>query len=149
MPPLRTYSDEKAIYSVDMMLAYLNTHKHPMVSIPMSDFEWQLEQNVWGDWSPKDVLEHMTAKKYAENAERIRHADLSYPIIVTSKGVLVDGYHRVAKAYKEGKTTMKAYVFDGNLMKKFILDKDRNFVHVHQEMTVYQILELFYKRFCQ
>jgi hypothetical protein len=94
------------------------------------------------------VLEHMTAKKYAENAQRIRDADLSYPIIVTSKGVLVDGYHRVAKAYKEGKTIMKAHVFDGNLMKKFILDKDRNFVRVHQQMTVYEILELFYKRFC-
>ena len=149
MPPLRTYSDEKAIYSVDMMLAYLNTHKHEIVSVPMSDLEWQLEQNVWGDWSPKDVLEHMTAKKYAENAERIREADLSYPIILTSKGVLVDGYHRVAKAFKEGKSSIKAHVFDGNLMKKFILDKDRNFVRVHQQLQVYEILEVYSKRFCQ
>ena len=147
MPPLRTYADEKAIYSVDMMLAYLNTHKHPVVKMPMSDFEWQLEQKVWGDWSPMDVIQKPGLKKHAENAQRIKDADLSYPVIVTSKGVLVDGYHRVAKAYKQGAKEMKVQMFDAALMRKFILDKDRNFVRVHQRMPVYEILELFAKRF--
>lgn len=150
MPPLRTYSDGKAIYSVDMMLAYLNTQKHPSVKIPMIEFEWQLEQKVWGDWSPIDVLNKMDIKKYSENSIRIREADLSYPVIVTggSKHILVDGYHRVAKAYKQGKTSVDAYIFDTALMKKFILDKDMDFVRVHQKMRVDEILELFAKRFC-
>ena len=104
--PLRTYADEKNIYSVDMMLAYLNTHKYPVVELPMTDFEWQLEQDVWGDWAPEDVLKKPKAKKYAENSERIKKADLSYPVIVTAQGhKLVDGYHRVAKAYSQGKKT--------------------------------------------
>lgn len=148
MPPLRTYSDEKAIYSVDMMLAYLNTYKHPVTTLSIPTIEWQMEQNVWGDWSPRDVLNHMDSKKYAENAKRIRDAELAYPIIVTNKGVIVDGYHRFAKAISKGMTTIEAHVFDGHLMRKFILDNDLNYTRVHKDLTVFDILVLFQKRFC-
>ena len=153
MPNFKTYSDGRAIYSVDMMLAYVNSFEHPVIKIPMSELVPQLEQDVWG-WAPKDVLAKMEAKKYSENAERIREADLSYPIFVTGahtararKHAIIDGYHRVAKASLEGKTEMKAYVFDATLMKKFILNTDMNFVKVHQHMSVYEVLELWQKRF--
>jgi hypothetical protein len=149
MTRLRTYSDGKAIYSVDMMLAYVNTHKHPVVKLPIEPMAWQLEQKVWGDWSPKDVLEKPTLKKHAENAKRIKEADLSYPILVTPKGVIIDGYHRIAKAMQQGQKEIAAQVFDAALMRKFILDKDMNFVRVHEKMTVFEILELFSKRFCK
>ena len=119
----------------------------------MSELVPQLEKDVWGV-APKDVLAKMEAKKYSENAERIREADLSYPIFVTGahtaktrKHAIVDGYHRVAKALLEGKTEMKAYVFDAALMKKFILNTDMNFVKVHQHTSVYEVLELWQKRF--
>lgn len=148
MPPLRSYSDGKAIYSVDMMLAYLNTHSHPVVKIPMSHFDWQLEQKVWGEWAPSDVLGRMDTKRWAENAERIRKADLSYPVIVTGRHVLVDGYHRVAKAKRQGEEEVSAHVFDAALMKKFIIDKNMDFKRVHQEMGVWELLELYGKRFC-
>jgi hypothetical protein len=149
MPPLHTYSDDKAIYSVDMMLAFLNTHKHPVVKLPMSDFTWQLEQDVWGDWSPADVLKKMDGKKWAINANRIRQADLSYPVIVTgSKHVLVDGYHRVAKAHLRGDTTVKAHVFDAALMKKFIIDKDLVHRRASLTMEIREMIEIYAKRFC-
>ena len=148
MPNFKTYRDDKAIYSVDMMLAYVNTHKHPITKVALKDLEPQLAENVWGDWSPKDVLERPGLKKYAENAERIRKADLSYPILMSSKGVILDGYHRAAKALKEGHDSSKAQICDTLLMKKFIIDKDLNFVRVHQDMSVSNILELYAKRFC-
>lgn len=153
MPGLKTYHDGHAIYSVDMMLAYVNSFEHPVVTIPMEDLLPQLEQDVWG-WSPQTVLAKMDAKKYSENAERIRGADLSYPIFVTGaatkatrKHTIIDGYHRVAKAALEGKPVIKAYIFDAALMKKFILDADMNFVKVHQHTAVHTILELWQKRF--
>lgn len=155
MPGLRTYHDGKNIYSVDMMLAYLNTQGHPTESIPVDTFRAQMEKPVWGDWSPKMVLDKMDTKKYSRNAERIRKADVTYPIIITGKKTaaaeahtIVDGYHRVAKAFLDKNSHIKAYVFDASLMNKFILDKDMNFVKVHQQMDVNEILELWTQRFC-
>jgi hypothetical protein len=148
--PLRTYHDEKAIYSVDMMVAYLATHDHPVVELPVEGFAEQMEQKVWGKWSPADVLRNPKAKRYAEDAERIKKADLKYPVIVTGRGhKLVDGYHRVAKAQQQGSATIRAVVFPASLMKRFVLDTDMNFVKVHQEMTMYQILGIWNRRFCK
>jgi hypothetical protein len=145
---MRTYHDGKNIYSVDMMIAYLNTVGHPVVQLPVEDFGPQLEEKVWGDWSPMTVLAKMDAKRYATNAARIRKADLKYPIIVTGTGTIVDGYHRAAAAILKERTHIDAYVFRPALMNKFILDRDLNFVKVHQHMTVADVLELWTKRFC-
>ena len=148
MPNFKTFSDEKHIYSVDMMMAYVNTHKHPIQKIKIEDNLWQLEQNVWGDYSPADVLKHPERKKYAENIQRIKDADLSYPIFMTSKHQIIDGYHRVLKAVKEKKPGISAYVFDASLMKKFIVKKDLDYPAVHQRMGIHDLLELYAKRFC-
>ena len=145
---MRTYHDGKNIYSVDMMIAYLNVYGHPVVKIPLTELTSQLNKKVWGDWSPMTVVAKMDVKKYAENAERIRKADMSYPIIVTGAHVIVDGYHRAAAALLKGQTHIDAHVFNAALMNKFILDRDLNFVKVHQKMTAADILELWAKRFC-
>jgi hypothetical protein len=70
-------------------------------------------------------------------------------VIVTGKHTIVDGYHRIAKAYLEGKKYVDVYVFDAALMNKFILNKDMDFVKVHQHTSVYEVLELWSKRFCK
>ena len=38
----------------------------------------------------------------------MQQVDLSYPIIQAPDGWIMDGYHRIAKAILEGKTTIKA-----------------------------------------
>ena len=40
---------------------------------------------------------------------RIKNTDSKYPIIIDDRGTVADGYHRIAKAILEGKTTIKAY----------------------------------------
>ena len=40
---------------------------------------------------------------------RVRNTDTKYPIIIDSLGTVADGYHRIAKAILDGKTTIKAY----------------------------------------
>lgn len=93
------------------------------------------------------VVQKIGMKKYQENAERIKAADLSYPIIVTEKHVIIDGYHRLAKAYLEGKKDIKVNVIDDALLRKFLLVKGMDFVKLNS-MAIYDILELWNKRFC-
>ena len=130
-----------------MMFAYLNSNKHPVETLQLEELEPQLKELVWGDWSPMTVLEKMDAKKYSENAERIKKADLSYPIIITGKHRVVDGFHRLAKAKLEGKKTIKVQVFDAALMRKFLIVKGLDFVKLN-EMKIHEVLELYIKRFC-
>ena len=48
--------------------------------------------------------------------DRVRTADLSYPILIHPAGWLMDGYHRVARALMEGRKTLPAVRFtDDNL----------------------------------
>jgi len=155
MPYLKTWHNFKDFYSVDMMFAYVNSHKHPVMKIPIAEFLPQLNEVVWGDggvesgkgWSPMTVINNMNTKKYSEDAKRLREADLSYPVVVTSKHTIIDGYHRIAKAYLEGKKEIHAYVMDPTLMRKFLLVKGMNFMKLNS-LTVFDILELWTKRFC-
>ena len=62
---------------------------------------------------------------------------------------IVDGYHRIAKAYLEKKKYIDVYIFKAELMNKFILNKDMNFVKVHQHTDIHEIIELWTKRFCK
>jgi hypothetical protein len=148
MPAFKTYSDEKHIYSVDMMMAYVNTNKIKVAKMSLQENLWQLDQPVWGDYSSTDVLAHPEKKKYRENIQRIKQADLSFPIFVTSTHQIIDGYHRFLKAVKQNETTIKAYVFDTTLMKKFIVNKELDYPAVHQRLQIHELLELYSKRFC-
>ncbi len=63
------------------------------------DFGQFLERQIaWSDGAPID------ADLSGEHGERIREADLSYPIlirIVDDKMLMVDGYHRMMKAQQD------------------------------------------------
>jgi hypothetical protein len=48
----------------------------------------------------------------AEHARRIRDADLSRPVILASDGRLMDGGHRLAKAYLDGQMEVWAVQFE-------------------------------------
>ncbi|HEX4198781.1 MAG TPA: hypothetical protein VHZ26_15190 [Caulobacteraceae bacterium] len=52
-----------------------------------------------------------TCRAVAEHARRIQDADLAYPIILSADGRLMDGGHRVAKAYLRGDTDIAAVRF--------------------------------------
>ena len=98
MPGINTFWRGKYIYSIDMMFAYVNIFKPPIIKISLEELAPQLELNVWNEWSPLDVLKDMDKTKYASNVKLIHDADLSYPILVDSKYNILDGFHRFAKA---------------------------------------------------
>lgn len=49
-----------------------------------------------------------TLYSFLYHHKRVQKADLSYPVILDSTGYICDGWHRVAKAILEGRTTIKA-----------------------------------------
>lgn len=53
-----------------------------------------------------------TIRNVADHLRRVAEADLSHPIILSRDGRLLDGGHRVAKAYLRGDTDILAVQFD-------------------------------------
>lgn len=80
--------------------------KHlPEKTIPISSIK-EFNQNCWFF-----SLEEATCKSVANHAKRIFEADLSYPIILSAEGILMDGGHRIAKAWINGLYEIKAVQF--------------------------------------
>jgi hypothetical protein len=79
-----------------------------MVTVAIEDLNI-LDAVVWFG-GPKNV--EPTIRRVAERARDIFSADLSYPIIMTASGDVLDGAHRIAKAYLQGERTIAAVVID-------------------------------------
>lgn len=53
-----------------------------------------------------------SAYALAKQMRRVMDVDTSHPIILDEEGFIMDGWHRVARALLDGKTTIKAVRFD-------------------------------------
>jgi hypothetical protein len=49
---------------------------------------------------------------FISHADRVFKADTKYPILISDKGYIMDGWHRVCKAIINGDTHIKAIRFD-------------------------------------
>ncbi len=74
-----------------------------VTEVPLTDIP-ELDTAHWfgADGTP------MTVRVVAEHARLISEADLDYPIILNADGAVMDGMHRVARAYLEGRPTVRA-----------------------------------------
>lgn len=70
-----------------------------------------------------------TCREIYEHAKLIQKADLRYPIILSESGRVMDGMHRVGKAFLQGRDTIKAVQF-----KK---DPDPDYIDVYPEDLPY------------
>lgn len=59
-------------------------------------------------------------RDYADHAKLIMEADIDYPIILCSQGRVMDGMHRVCKAYVLGKISIKAVQFSAYIKPDFV-----------------------------
>ncbi|MBX3277604.1 MAG: hypothetical protein KF868_06325 [Acidobacteria bacterium] len=62
------------------------------------------------DWFGED--ERPTWRAMLEHVRLMEEADLSFPIILSASGDVMDGMHRVAKAALEGRSEIVAVQFD-------------------------------------
>jgi hypothetical protein len=78
----------------------------PVTRIPLATIA-EFERDCWFQGK------HMpTCRAVAEHARRIQDADLSYPVILSADGRLMDGGHRVSKAYLRGDADIAAVRFE-------------------------------------
>ena len=97
--PLRFwYIDELIEQSRDLPVTQVNIHSLG-----------ELDRVAWyGDDLHRGRL---TIRQVADHIKRILKADLACPIILSADGKLMDGFHRVAKAYYLGIGTLPAKRF--------------------------------------
>jgi len=106
----RTYSNVvngKRLIWITKRLWHLS-HGLPVFEYRVADFKG-LDIDCWyghvNTPTIRSVLEHM---------ERIESADLGYPIILSSDGIVMDGVHRICKAMIRGFSTVPAVQFIEN-----------------------------------
>lgn len=149
---IRTFSTTGMAFSVDMMIAYVNIFKPKVHNLDAGVLYKNLYHECWGDpkakikYSPMDMIGDMKNKKYMEDKTRVIKTKTKYPIIVWD-GFVIDGVHRLTKAYLHKKKKIKAYVFSDKLMEKFIISKSKTWYDTDC-VEPYNTIKLFYERFC-
>jgi hypothetical protein len=89
--------------------------------INIDELLWQFDYPIWAtkppdeifNLSPNEVLKN--PKKYQQHWSRINKSDLSFPIhTIWNKNYLVilDGYHRLAKAFLSEQKTISAFMLE-------------------------------------
>jgi len=139
------FSDDKYKYSTALMFAYINIYKPKKTKLNLNDLRFNLEYNCWeNNVKPIDVCKcENKNKKYKNEIKRIKEADIKYPIIIDSNYNILDGMHRYVKHIFENKKTINVYIFDKNLMKKFVIAKHNEEI----KLEINDFIELFNKRF--
>ncbi len=105
-----TYSiskeERRYIWSVKRLWELTQTF--PTFKYQVSSFD-MFEKDIWfcGYKKPtiKSVLNHM---------ERIKQADLRFPIIISEEGLVMDGVHRILRAHIDGLEWVNAVQFIKN-----------------------------------
>ena len=134
----------KKVYSVDLMLAYINIVKPHIYKIKLNKLNYDMDNKCWDDrkTSVNDVLKN--PKKYKYDYDNINNADLKYPIIINNKGLIYDGVHRYSKSKLLNKKIIKVYIFDDKLLNKFIINKTGN---CNINIKIHEYIEMFMKQF--
>jgi hypothetical protein len=90
-------------WDVDRLIRLSSTL--PRRRVPLSRIRELAEPWFGYDESP-------TWRAMVEHIKLIDAADLSFPIILSARGSVMDGMHRVAKAAREGRQEIEAVQFD-------------------------------------
>ena len=147
-------SNGKKIYSIDMMIAYIDIFSPKYETVNMSEMESYLNAKIWYDsekkiyYSPKDVLNHPkkdTDKFLQHHMTRITNSNLKFPISIY-KDEIIDGYHRLTKSYILNKKTIKVFIFDDKIMNKFVVNAKKDYDYVNN-LRLYEYIKLFIKNF--
>ena len=94
--------DEKRLWRLSQDL--------PVKAVPVESIS-TFDDNCW---FPPDAGAKPSCKAVAEHAKRIYEADLAHPVILSAGGKLMDGMHRVAKAWILGMKEVRAVQFSAD-----------------------------------
>lgn len=84
----------------------------PVIEVPLDQIA-ELDEPYWFEQAP-------TCRQIAEHIRLCDEADLSYPIILSASGRVMDGMHRVVKALSENRRYIKAVKLQADLPPDYI-----------------------------
>ena len=116
---------ERGLLAWDIDRLIKLTADFPRCLIPLTAIG-ELDEAYWFDGD----RDRPTCRAVAEHARLIQETDLSYPIILSADGRVMDGMHRVAKAYIKGQEMIEAV--------RFRVDPEPDYVGVEAEMLPYE-----------
>lgn len=130
----RTFTMNHKKYSVDRLFKItknIKVHKIPVIDLidHLKRKSWEFKREGVADIAPIEVIDAPNKnRKFAKHYSKILNADMSYPILVYDAdefSVIVDGLHRLSRAYIEKHPTIKVrYVTDKQLEKVLISEMD-------------------------
>lgn len=89
----------------------------PVIEVSLDDIA-ELDESYWFETPP-------TCRQIAEHVNLCNAADLSYPIILSASGRVLDGMHRVLKALSHDLKSIKAVKLQSDLPPDYIgLEED-------------------------
>ena len=95
------------------------TKNHSVKEVPL-DTICEFDDVYWYGLGEENGDERPTCRNIAEHALQINNTDLKYPIILSASGRVMDGMHRICKAYIEGKSTINAVQFSEDPRPDFV-----------------------------
>jgi hypothetical protein len=96
----------------------------PTIKVPLSEIR-ELDEPYWyGHGSVP------TCRSIVEHARLMSESDLSFPVILSPDGRVMDGMHRIAKAVMQGAETVCA--------KKLLIDPEPDYVGVEPDELPYR-----------
>jgi hypothetical protein len=78
----------------------------PVIEVPL-DSIWEVDSNYWFSVAPREP----TMRSVVRHMQLVQEVDPSFPIILGVDGRVMDGMHRIVRAFLEGATTIKAVRF--------------------------------------
>jgi hypothetical protein len=90
-------------WDVDRLVS-MSKHLIPQL-VPVADIR-EVDETYWGA--------QMTCRQVADHARLIEEADLTFPVILSSDGRIMDGMHRVLKAVLVGRSHIPALRFSSD-----------------------------------
>ena len=90
-------------WDVDRLVS-MSKHLIPQL-VPIADIR-EVDETYWGAT--------MTCRQVADHARLIQEADLTFPVILSSDGRIMDGMHRVLKAILVGRSHISVLRFSSD-----------------------------------
>ena len=109
-------------WDIDRLVALTKDFQSQWVKL---DSIREIDETFWfGDENDKP-----TCRAIVEHMRLMEEADLSYPVILSANGRIMDGMHRVGKALFEGREMIEAV--------QFSQDPEPDYVDVHPDDLPY------------
>jgi hypothetical protein len=145
---LESYEDGDDVYSTDMAIRWGNEYGKPKM-VPVSKFKDATNQYAWIDdeghgITPQMVVDDQDNPAYKTHVERLKAADLQYPILVHD-GHIIDGFHRFTKAILQEHKKIKIVEIPDKVFKKFYVGSVKQYYKNPTTSLLNLLFEAFHK----